>query len=48
VRSRLAVFFSDERVAGHLERKVILLAGEVVTDLDLPAPMHQRLIIGGS
>ncbi|GAA2848118.1 hypothetical protein GCM10010472_01270 [Pseudonocardia halophobica] len=48
VRSRLAVFLSDERVAGHLERKVIMLDGEVVTDLDQPAPMHHRLIFGGS
>jgi hypothetical protein len=44
----LAGFVSDERVAGHLEGKVILLAGELVTDLDQPAPMHQRLIFGGS
>ncbi|SDG33706.1 hypothetical protein SAMN05216377_1115 [Pseudonocardia oroxyli] len=48
VRSRLAVFFSDERIAAHLERKVILLGGEVVSDLDQAAPMEKRLIFGGS
>lgn len=48
VRSRLAVFFSDERIAAHLERKVILLGGDVVTDLDQAAPMEKRLIFGGS
>lgn len=49
VRTRLSAFFSEDRIAGHFERKVLLvLDGDVVTDLDQPAPDGTRLVIGRS
>lgn len=48
VRSRLSAYFSEDRIAGHFERKVILLDGDVVSDLDQPAPDGTRLVIGRS
>ena len=46
VRSRLAGVLSDERVAEHLSNGAFRLDGRVVTDLDMPAPLGTRIIIG--
>ncbi|WP_345428934.1 hypothetical protein, partial [Pseudonocardia xishanensis] len=48
VRIRLQRFLSDERIATHFERKLILLGGEVVEDLDAEAAPSRRLVIAGS
>ena len=48
VRSRLAGVLSEERVARHLRNRALRLDGEVVTDLDTPAPTGTRLVVGGS
>jgi hypothetical protein len=48
VRSRLAGVLSGERVAEHLATGALQLDGQVVTDLDTPAPLGTRLVIGGS
>lgn len=37
----------QDRLRGHLERGVLLLDGEPVTDLDTPAPVGTRINIGG-
>lgn len=48
VRTRLEAMLSEERIAAHLERKVIKLDGIVVEDLDIPAPPGTRIVFGGS
>ncbi|SDG76991.1 hypothetical protein SAMN05216377_11525 [Pseudonocardia oroxyli] len=48
VRVRLQRFLSDERIATHFENKVIMLAGEVVEDLDSEAAPNLHLVIAGS
>lgn len=48
VRTRLEAMLSEERIAAHLERKVIKLDGMVVEDLDTPAPRGTRIVFGGS
>jgi hypothetical protein len=48
VRSRLAGVLSDERVTEHMARGALQLDGEVVTDLDVPAPPGTRIVIAGS
>lgn len=45
VRSRLALVLSDERVAEHLRNRVLRLDGEVVGDLDMPAPPGTRIVV---
>lgn len=45
VRSRLAGVLSDDRVAEHVENRALRLDGEVVTDLDVPAPVGTRIVI---
>ncbi|WP_214368326.1 hypothetical protein [Pseudonocardia sp. H11422] len=48
VRTRLEAMLSEERIASHLERRVIKLDGVVVEDLDTPASPGTRIVIGGS
>jgi hypothetical protein len=48
IRTRLQAMLSEERIASHLERKVIKLDGVVVEDLDTPAPLGTRIVFGGS
>ncbi|MEU7813866.1 hypothetical protein [Pseudonocardia sp. NPDC049154] len=48
VRNRLEAMLSEERIASHLERKVIKLDGVVVEDLNTPAPPGTRIVFGGS
>ncbi|RZT85550.1 hypothetical protein EV383_2423 [Pseudonocardia sediminis] len=49
VRERaVAAGMSPERVTLHWENKVLLLDGEVVSDLDQPAPPGTRLAISGA
>jgi hypothetical protein len=48
VRTRLEAMLSEERIASHLERKVIKLDGMIVEDLDTPAPSGTRIVFGGS
>ena len=48
VRSRaMSAGIDEDRLRGHLERGVLLLDGEPVTDLDTPAPVGTRINIGG-
>ncbi|MBP2371364.1 hypothetical protein [Pseudonocardia parietis] len=48
VRSRaVSAGIDEERLRGHLERGVLLLDGEPVTDLDTPAPAGTRINVGG-
>ena len=48
VRSRAVIAgIDEERLRGHLERGVLLLDGEPVTDLDTPAPAGTRINVGG-
>ena len=48
VRSRLAGVLSDERVAEHLRNLALRLDGEVVDDLDVPAPIGSRMVIAAA
>ncbi|MDN5915114.1 MAG: hypothetical protein L0I76_08420 [Pseudonocardia sp.] len=49
VRERLAAAgLSEQRVAMHLENKVLQIDGQTVTDLDQPAPAGSRINIAGS
>jgi hypothetical protein len=48
VRDRLAGVLSDDRVAEHLRNRALRLDGEVVDDLDTPAPPGTRIVVGGS
>lgn len=48
VRERLAAAgLSEQRVAMHLENKVLQVDCQTVTDLDQPAPAGSRIIIAG-
>ncbi|WP_222131175.1 hypothetical protein [Pseudonocardia sp. C8] len=49
VRSRALAFgMSEERLAEHLERGTLRLDGEVMTDLETPAPSDTRIHIAAS
>ena len=45
VRSRLAGVLSDDRVTEHLGNATLRLDGQIVVDLDMPAPAGTRIII---
>lgn len=48
VRDRaLAAGITEQALAAHHERGAVLLDGEPVTDLDVPAPDGTRINIGG-
>jgi hypothetical protein len=48
VRERLrAAHISDERAHGHLQAGALTLDGDVVTDLDQPAPPGTRIVFTG-
>lgn len=43
-----AAGLSEARITAHMTNKVLLLDGEVVTDLDQPAPPGTRINVGNS
>jgi len=45
VRSRLAGVLSEDRVSEHLGDATLRLDGQIVVDLDMPAPAGTHLII---